>query len=533
VAVPRVDVPDYPAPNSRADTPVRRGVAVLRRRFWLLLVCAVIGGGVAFFISNSEQKKYSSTSALLFKQSDISSELFGYTTSTYVDPQTEAATNFDLVSQPVVATNTARALHMDVSTVSSDISIAAAGASDVVNVTATTASPSFSARLANEYANQFILYQEASDRAQVVTAANQLQAQITRLSTAPVRSGSLSDLKSRLAQLEVLEAIQTGDVQLAQSATVPTSPSSPRTHRNALLGLIAGLLAGLACMLLVERLDQRLRDIDDVRSLTPLPLLGIIPSSRSLAHVSRKDPLAPSVEGEAFALLRAQIRYFNVDRSIQSILLASPASSEGKSTIAWNLSRMAAALNPDSSVLLVDADHRKPSIATMTQLEAAPGLSEVLTQSASLDEAIRPYPLDVPDGSGSPQLFVLPSGAIPPNPAELMESNRLREVVSELHARFDFIVFDAPPTAIVSDAIPLMTQVSGVLLVVRLRRTHRRALLTLDRQLTNLGAHTLGVVVNDVPASDSSYGGYGGYGTYHQPSIRDSGTLELDPLPSE
>jgi capsular exopolysaccharide synthesis family protein len=398
--------------------------------------------------------------------------------------------------------------------VSQEVSIAAAGASSVVNVTATTTNPRFSATLANAYVTQLVNYLADSDRAQIVQAASQLQRQVNNLRATYPNDAALPSLETRLSQLDVLSATQTGDVQVANQALIPTSPSSPHVRRSTALGLVAGLLVGLIAMFLAERLDRTLRDPDDAKELFGLPLLGMIPLSRSLSSKSAAKPLAPTVAAEAFRLLLAQLRYFNVDREMRSVLVTSAAPGDGKSTVAWNLARTAAALNPHSSVLLVDADLRRSSIASMAYIDPAPGLAEALTRDLPLEKVINSFDVDGPQDGRQARLHVLTAGAPAPNPSELLESQRLRHLVDRLQSLYDLVIFDTPPTALVSDAIPLMTRVSGVIVVVRLRNTRRDNAKRLHDQLVSLGAPALGIVVNGVPAALSSYGGYPGYAAY-------------------
>lgn len=492
-------------------------IAVLRRRVWIIVPCVVIAGIGAFLRSHSETKKYSSRAALLFQENNLSQQLFGYQTSSLTDPTTQAATNLNLVTQPVVATYAARVLGIPSGRVSSEISVSAAGQSNIVNVTATDPSPTFATRLANAYAAQFVSYRQRADRAQVQQAAAQLRSQIQLLrSNRSAPPAQLRNLETRLSQLDTLIALQTGNVQQAQQAQVPSSPSSPHVKRDTAVGLLLGLLVGLLAAFIAERIDQTLRDPDEIKDLIGLPLLGAIPGSRALARGSAAVPFAGgAAEAETFHLLRTQLRYFNVDREIKSVLIVSAAPRDGKSTIAWNLARAAATSSRDAKAIIVDADLRKPVVAQTAGLPPGPGLAEVLTQDLDIEDVVRSIPIKRADGETAGELDVLTAGSGVPNPTELMESYALRELIADLHARYDFIVFDAPPTSVVSDAIPLMTQVSGVLLVVRLRQTRRADLRRLREQIADLKAHVLGLVLNDLNAKDASYGyGYGyGYGT--------------------
>jgi capsular exopolysaccharide synthesis family protein len=395
--------------------------------------------------------------------------------------------------------------------------VSAAGVSNVVNVTATNQSPTLAATLANTYTAQLVDYLASSAKAQVVQAASQLQDQINNLK--PTSSRLLPGLETRLSELDVLASTQTGNIQLANQALVPSKPSSPHVKRSAALGFIAGLLIGLLAVFLAERVDRTLRDEHEATEVFGLPLLGIIPSSRSLSKAAARKPLTATVVAEPFRLLRAQLRYFNVDREIRSVLVTSAAPGDGKSTVAWNMARTAASLAPDSSVLIVDADLRHSSVAAMTHLEPAPGLAEVLTRDVPIERAIRPFEVDRPSGGPPARLDVLTAGAPAPNPSELLESQKLRRLVEELHAQYDLVIFDTPPTSVVSDAIPLMTQVSGILIVVRLRNTRRDDAKRLHEQLVRLGAPALGLVLNDMSVA-MGYKGYAGYSDYAQtPSV--------------
>lgn len=500
-------------PRHEAFQP-RRVIAVLRRRAWLLIPCIVLGTAVAYLVSHRQEKRYSATAAVLFQQAQLSQQLFGFGAATYQDPTTQSATNITLVSQPIIAVNTAHALGLRPAAVSGAVSVAAAGASNVVNVTASDHSPTFAATLANTYVQEFLNYRQGSARAQIVQAVMQLQGQIAHLRSVSAANGQLPDLETRLSQLQTLASIQTGDVQLAEPALVPTSPSSPRPKRAVALGFIAGLIVGLLAVFVAEKIDRTLRDAEDAKNLVGLPLLGMIPSSRDLSRAAAKRPLGATVAAETFRLLRTQLRYFNVDREVNSVLITSAAPGDGKSTVAWNLARTAASLAPDSSVLIVDCDLRRPSIADMAAMAPAPGLAEILTQDLRLDETVRAFDVDSPPSGRSAKLHVLTSGAPAPNPTELMESQKLRRLVEEIHSTYNFVIFDAPPTAIVPDAIPLMAQVSGVLVVLRLRHTRRDAARRLHEQLARLGAPSLGLVLNDVPSEATSYKGYAGYASY-------------------
>ncbi|MHB8691981.1 MAG: tyrosine-protein kinase domain-containing protein [Solirubrobacteraceae bacterium] len=488
--------------------------AALRRRIRIIVVCVLLGGAAAFVQSELQTKEYSATAALLFQVNDLSQQLFGYYTSPIIDPSQAASTDLNLVSQPVVAASTARTLGIPEGRVTSEISVAAVATSNLVNVTATDHSPRFAARLANAYAQNFVYYRVQAQKAQVLQSEAQLQQQIAALQAVPAASPELPTLNTRLSQLRVLVTLQTGNVQLAQMAQVPSSQSSPRITRDTVLGIVAGLLIGLLAALVLERLDQRLRDVDEISDTLDLPLLASIPHSRLIQRAGAggaQTLVGPDMD--AFHLLRTQLRYFNVDREIKTVLVASAAPRDGKSTVAWYLARAAAEASPDSRVIIIEADLRAPVLAKRAGLDPAPGLGELLTQRLELEDVTQTVPIRTSPGT-TIELHAVVAGLPAPNAAELMESQALRSLVQKLEQEYDFVIFDAPPPSIVPDAISLMTQVDGVLVVVRLKQTGRVLFRQLANQLRELRVHTLGFVLNDRRITDGGYRyGYGyGYG---------------------
>jgi capsular exopolysaccharide synthesis family protein len=292
--------------------------------------------------------------------------------------------------------------------------------------------------------------------------------------------------------------------------------TSPRPTRDAIVGLVLGILLGVGLAALLERVDRHLRDPREIASAFDRPILGVVPESRTISKAAttalqRLDP----AEEEAFRMLRANLRYFNVDRPIKSVLITSAAPGEGKSTVSLQLAMVAA--SGTARVLLLEADLRRPVLAARLGLRGREGLSQVLAGSLDLDRAVKQIPLDGTGAAGlDPQktLDVLVAGPVPPNPSDLVESERMRQLITHAESVYDLVVIDTPPTSVVSDAIPLVSEVSGVIVVTRVGRTKRESAHHLRNQLENLRANTLGVVVNSVGRRQAGYGyGYGyGYG---------------------
>jgi capsular exopolysaccharide synthesis family protein len=401
------------------------------------------------------------------------------------------------------------------------VSAAAQGQSDIITVLATDHSPPLAARIANTYAQQFILLRQAADRAKIKQGEELLLENYRSLSPLERQGPRGRDIQQQLDKLQTLASIQTGNAELSQPADIPTSPSSPKPVRNGILGGLLGLLLGIGAAFLLERLDRRIREPEELREAFGRPVLGAIPKSRSIAKSSADSgPLSP-IDAEAFRMLRASLHYFDVDSQVRSVVVTSPSAGDGKTTVAWNLA--AAAAGAGARVLLVEADLRHPMLAPKMPYPPQVGLSEYLSGQASFDDVVEPVIVQSGtngDGSGR-SMDVITAGRVPPNPVDLMESARMERLIDESQREYDLVVIDTPPTAVVSDAVPLLKQVSGVIVVSRIGVTTRHAVSRLREQLTNLGTPTLGIVVNGVRSADSQYGYYG-YGRQPKP--------EADPI---
>ena len=220
-----------------------------------------------------------------------------------------------------------------------------------------------------------------------------------------------------------------------------------------------------------------------------------------------------------FQLIRAHLRYFNVDRELRTLLVASPAPGDGKTTVALHLA--AAAARMGSTVLLIEADLRRPTVAQQLDIHSGPGIADVLIGSVSLWKATQSIDLDQPSGiSGQgPALDVLVAGApLPPNPSELIESDAMAAALGQASSTYDLIVIDTPPLTAVSDAFPLLRKVDGVIIVGRIGRNRRDLAERLHHTLAGAGAPLLGVIANGFKARRGSYGYGYGYTPQEQPA---------------
>jgi tyrosine-protein kinase len=470
---------------------------VLRRRRLVFVVALISVPLMAFLISASKEKQYTSTATLLFQSGNTSN----------VDPTREAATNEALASLPVVAVRAAKEMGegTSVSEVLGAVEVSSSNEmADVATISATTPSPERSADIANGYSHAFIAFRKETDQVQVQKAIDLVEGSFRELSPEEQAGQEGEKLQDRLNRLKVQQALQTGRAELVQPAGVPSSPSSPKTKRNVLLGILAGLLLGFGLAALLERFDRRMRDVDELEDLFGAPIIARIARNRALPKTELKN-LLKSQEAEDFRILRTNLRYFNVDRELRSVLIASPEPGDGKSTVARGLAAAMAEVGED--VLLLEADLRKESDFRTPTGAFAEGLSNVLA-GTSLDDVLVEVPVAVQASDKSRALTVLPSGPAPPNPAELLESERMQSVMKELQERFKVIVIDSPALGIVSDALALAPFVSEVLAVGGVRKTHRDRAREFVKQLALLGKRPVGVIATFTDPDRKRYSYY-------------------------
>jgi capsular exopolysaccharide synthesis family protein len=484
-------------------------LGVLRRRLPWIVLCFVIAAGAAYGFSKHQTKKYTATASLVFSNNQQAQQVAGLPAAGSSSQLAQQNTNLKLVQLGDMAAKTAGLLGEGLTKekVSAELSVSAQGESNIVNVAATATSPALAAGIANTYTEQFVTEQQNSNHAYYASALRLVNKQLAALS-AKERAGTAGlALQDRAQSLSVLAELRNGNVQVAQAATVPTSPSSPKVSRNTALGVLLGL--GVAFLL--ERFDRRIREPRDLEAIYGLPLLGVVPESDALARSARRkgDPggAIPASEAEAFHLIRAHLRYFNVDKELRTLLVASAAPGDGKTTVARHLASAAARMG--GRVLLLEADLRRPTLAQQLDVSSGPGVSDVLIGAVLMNEAIQSVALDQLSGEGSSgrTLDVLVAGAaLPPNPGELIESHAMEVLLEGVRSAYDLVVIDTPPLTAVSDAFPLLGKVDGVIIVGRVGRNRRDVAERLHQTLAGAGAPLLGVIANGFKATRGSYG---------------------------
>ncbi len=497
--------PDHASPQAPAESAgagMRNFLKLLRRRWPILLVCGLIVPAAALIWSLQQEKQYSSTSSLLFRSNTLVESLTG---STFFSSSTEAAreaqTNVQLVSLGDASARTAEKLAIPGVTagvVAESIEVSLQGESEIADVTATIGDPVLAQEIANTFAREYIAARRDTDRKAVSEAQQRLELQYETMSPEQRESARGERLSNQIEELETAASLQTGNAEVVQNASVNASPVSPHTKRNVALGLVVGVLLGIGLILLLEQLDTRIKDEEDVEAVYDLPILARIPHGK-VTKPDSANPIGLDVRAtESFRMLHANLRYFNVGRDLNTLMITSATPGEGKTTVAWGLA--VTECKAGKSVLLIEGDMRQPSLIERVGGNQTKGLSQVLSGSQTLAEGIQKIQV-----GGNRPLDVLLAGPIPPNSSTLLESELMTELLEEAKENYDLVVIDSPPV-VVSDPIALMPQVSGLLVVARLGRSRKDAARYLNELLANPEVFSLGAVANDAaPAWEGYY----------------------------
>jgi polysaccharide biosynthesis transport protein len=317
----------------------------------------------------------------------------------------------------------------------------------------------------------------------------------------------------RLREAAVDAGLNAADVSVVDMAPLPVEPSSLYPWELALIGFGFGALGGLSLAMFLEKMDTRLRDVHDVQEILGLPSLAIIPQSHWKSEGSDlewvagpellRDPRSPF--SESFRALRTSMRLSTTSRESKVIAVTSCQPAEGKSTVSVNMAAVLA--QGGKKVVLVDTDMRRPSVYKRLRMEGGKGLSELLTGYYTLDEVTQTH-------DTLTMLDVIPSGTVPPLPADLLASDQMAEVVRQLRERYEYVIFDTPPVLSVTDPAIVAAQSDGMVLVIRQGYCTRRMLSRAAEILRDLDVKLYGFVFNGVDASLPEYYGYLGYYTY-------------------
>ncbi|WP_027464901.1 polysaccharide biosynthesis tyrosine autokinase [Curtobacterium sp. UNCCL17] len=306
-------------------------------------------------------------------------------------------------------------------------------------------------------------------------------------------------------------------VKTIAPATVPSAPSAPRIPLMLAIGLAVGLVTGVGIAVLRTNLDTRVRTAEQIEAVARRPYLGGIfvdPDAQKRPLIVHADPRSP--RSEAFRRLRTSLQFVGLGDAGRSFVVTSSGPGEGKSYVAANLA--IALAETGASVVLVDADLRRPRVADYLGIEGNAGLTDLLIGRAEIADVLQPW--------GEQALSVLPSGRIPPNPSEMLGSAAMRATVEHLERNFDYVVIDAPPVLLVADAT-VLSAVAGILFVAAAGKVRKADVVAALRALDAVKAVTFGVVGQMLPMRGAGGGSYGKYAYY------DGDTPVIEPVPEE
>ncbi len=310
-----------------------------------------------------------------------------------------------------------------------------------------------------------------------------------------------SNLVSNLEAIRLASMSSTTNIVQVEQALPSTIPVRPKPLIDMAVGGIFGLLLASGFAFVTEYLDDTLRSPEEVSEILKLPVLGYIGDMdrpkmrdnkrRNLPYVLAQ-PRSPVTE--AFRSLRANLEYVDLDEPVRTLVVTSSSLSEGKTTIATNLAIVMSQMG--RKVILIDADLRRPRVHKALGISNVMGLSDVLRNHATIQEVAQPW--------GNTNLMVITSGSLPPNPAEVLSSDRMVNVMNDLKNVVDMVILDSPPS-LLADAAVLAARADGVLLVVQSNKTQMNQAMAMIEQLKRVGARVVGVALNRINSHETYY----------------------------
>ncbi|MBK7202915.1 polysaccharide biosynthesis tyrosine autokinase [Candidatus Amarolinea dominans] len=505
--------------------------------FWLVALCTLVAALTSFVVSRRTTPVYEAGSTLLVSQANSPTSGLSYSDLLY--SQQVARTYSQLLTEYPVREETARRLGLQdldgLKRLGVKISASPVRDTQLIQLKVESYDPVLAREIANNLPLIFIEQTQTYQKGRYAQTRADLQAERTKVETdiqqTQERINSLqgqqtltdeqrldlsrqqtmlrqfettyASLLNSLEQLRLTEAQTVDNIAVTTPALTPIAPIRPRTLTNTLLAAIVGAMLALGLAFLVEYLDDTIHDSEQVRDLLGLATLGAILRVRprdnpEAALVTLDKKHSPIAEG--YRVLRTNIQFSGVDEPVRALLITSASPQEGKSTTTANLAVTLA--QADQRVILVDTDLRRPTAHKLFNLSNNVGITSALMQRA--DEAADAVLQDTAVSG----LRVLTSGPLPPNPSELLGSERMRHLVERLRSQCDVLIFDSPPVMAAADAAILSTLVDGTLLVIDADSTRRAEALRAQETLAKVGGRLLGVVLNKLGERSSGYYSY-------------------------
>ena len=501
---------------------LRELFGIVKRWLWLIILGGIIGGVSVYFYSSYQPSYYQAVAEVFISQPQ-QSEL---TDLGYLSGQQLIQTYTQLMVTDQVLSETAQRVNYQISP--GRISVSQINDTQILQIRIEDVDAVRAAEFANalvevfseqQYEAQTSIYAESkvnleaslAEQEQVIdetierlaslpdTEENSIEREWTNLVLMQANETYIN-LLNNYESLRMAEAQSVSTVQLVEPAVPNPNPVRPRVTTNTMLGIVVGVMLSSGIIFLVEYLDNSVRSPEEITKAYDLPILGYIakiPGSRKTGDEGvyiLSNPRSPVAE--AFRSLRTNIEFAGVVEPVKTILVTSPGAQEGKSTVSTNLA--AVMVQGGKRVVIVDCDLRRPRVHKLLGMKNRMGLSGLFRGQANLNDVIE---------KRLNNFFVVTSGGVPPNPAELLGSKLMDKLIASLSGMVDVVIIDSPPM-VVTDAAVLSTKVDGVVLVVNPGKTKKEGLKASMIQLERAEARILGVVVNRIGKNASYYYDY-------------------------
>jgi polysaccharide biosynthesis transport protein len=518
--------------DGSADPDLRHYLRVVRRRKWVVVLATAVVVATAVAASSAQTPVYQASTQLLITPTVSTASVLNQTGVAASPSIQDVQTQMQIITSRPVQDIVRSALGA-----APPVSVSEVGQTTVVEVRASSTIAGQAAEVANAYANGYLRSQRTQSLNNLQAAGSQIQSKIDALQkqidaiSAQVSAASgtqqvavLSNLgsqrdslvaqqalfKQQLAQLQLNASVATSGGQIVTPAVTPTSPSSPRPKRTAVLALVVGLLFGIGVCFVLDYVDDSVRSREDAdRAAHGLPDLGLIP--RIAGWKSTDRPRVISIEepksaaAEAYRTLRTSIQFVALDHPLRIIQVTSAGAEEGKTTTVANVA--VALASTGDRVCMCCCDLRRPRIHDLFGLENKVGFTSVILGQVPASAAIQRV-------VGVENLSLLASGPLPPNPSELLASDRASEVIRSLAAMYDIVILDSPPVLPVTDAAIISAVADGTILVINMGESTRRDIGRAVEILRQVHATLIGTALNGV-SEDTADGYYRYSGYYH------------------
>lgn len=505
---------------------IRTYLELVREHRVLIVAMAVLTAGAALAFSLAQEPRYTARASLQFQDQSQDLARAGVASALSVTAQELAAKGSETLLEVEVLDAARRRLKLDRSSASlrRDLATTVDEKSNLVTIEAAAGSGRLAAALADTVADAAVRTQTRAERSRYGRAADRVAGQLRALRRRGGRGQAAAEVAffDRLAALQTL-SVNATPVTVTSRASVPGSPSSPKPLRNAILGLLIGLLVGGALALLRESLDTRLRDGADVQQQLELPVVAMVREQAFALtpFVDAGSGLMDDQDVEAFRILKTNLQFIDIDKQIKTIAVTSPFPEEGKSTVASSLALASEASG--TRTLLIECDLRRPALAGRLGATQEPGLTDLLSGAATAADAMQSIDYAKaaePTGDNGSllvrewqkreqgSLAFVAAGSKAPLPTEMLASQRFREFLEEARNDFELVIVDTAPLLSVADTREVLPLVDGILVCIRVDRTTRDQALAGKAVLERLPKKPSGVVVTGLKRGRAANYGY-------------------------